>query len=289
MIGAAGFASKGVFAKLLYAEGWGADAVLLTRSCIALPIIGVWAVRVAGVKRLLSPPPRALVGAFISGTLCYYVGALLDFKALEMIHASVERVLLFSYPSIIVVLHSILYRTKPSRTIVLALALTYAGILMVVTGLDLSLLRGNLPGATLVLAAAVTSALYYLAGDRWTPTLGSVTFTFYALCAATGCLITHSLLLAPKQPIVWTGHGVLLMACLVAFATVIPMLAMAEGVRRLGAPRASIISTIGPPITIFLGNWLLTERLTIPQWVGVGLIVVGILTLELRKGAAGRR
>jgi drug/metabolite transporter (DMT)-like permease len=56
---------------------------------------------------------------------------------------------------------------------------------------------------------------------------------------------------------------------------------MAEGVRRLGAPRASIVSTVGPPLTIFLGNWVLDERLSLPQWIGVLSIVAGILTLEL--------
>ena len=74
---------------------------------------------------------------------------------------------------------------------------------------------------------------------------------------------------------------------LVICATVVPMLAMAEGVRRLGAPRASVVSTVGPPTTILLGAWLLDERLSLIQWMGVGLIVGGILFLEaLRRRSA---
>jgi drug/metabolite transporter (DMT)-like permease len=283
IIGASGFASKGVFAKLLYADGWSTDAVLTVRSFLALPLVAAWALWMVGAKRLIDVRPQVVIGAMIAGALCYYFGALLDFQALQLIHASVERVLLFSYPSIIVVLYSFIYRQRPETHVLVALALTYSGILMVVTGLDLTVLKSNLAGASLVLATAVTSALYYLASDRWTPGAGSITFTLYALASATLCMIVHAALLPASHTIVWNSQGVALMAGLATFGTAIPMLAMGEGVRRLGAPRASIVSTVGPPITIVLGNWLLAEHLTPPQWIGVALIVAGILNLELGK------
>ena len=75
MIGAAGFASKGVIAKFLYADGWADEAVLATRSFIALPIIAVWALWAVGPRALLRPPPRALLGAAGAGCLCYFLGA----------------------------------------------------------------------------------------------------------------------------------------------------------------------------------------------------------------------
>jgi drug/metabolite transporter (DMT)-like permease len=85
----------------------------------------------------------------------------------------------------------------------------------------------------------------------------------------------------------WSGRDVALIAGIVVFATIVPMLAMAEGVRRLGAPRASLVSTIGPPTTILLGAWLFGERLHPAQWCGVALIVAGILTLEGARRPAG--
>lgn len=286
VLGASGFASKGVFAKLLYADGWSTDAVLTVRSFLALPLVAAWALGMVGMKRLTDVSARVLLAAAVSGSLCYYFGAMLDFQALQWIHASVERVLLFSYPSIIVVMYSLIYRQAPERHVVIALILTYSGILMVVTGLDLGVLHSNLAGAGLVLAAALTSALYYLASDRWTPGVGSVTFTFYALAAATLCMAVHTAMLPAGHVTVWNPRGMLLMGGLAIFATAMPMLAMGEGVRRLGAPRASIVSTVGPPITILLGDWLLAERLTTPQWIGVALIVAGILNLELGKPKA---
>ncbi len=279
-IGAVGFAAKGIFAKALYVDGWDALDLLVTRAVLALPVIALWAVWSAGPTGVLRAPPRAMLGAAIAGIGCYYFGALWDFQALQLIDASVERVLLFAYPSIIVILHALIYRRRPTARVIVALALTYAGILMVVTGLDMGVLHGNLAGAGLVLACAVTSALYYLAGDRWTPGLGSVAFTFYALSAATLCLVIHRAFSHAPLTLAWSGREVALVAGIVVFATIVPMLAMAEGVRRLGAPRASLVSTIGPPTTILLGAWLFGERLHPAQWCGVALIVAGILALE---------
>ena len=286
MIGAAGFASKGVIAKYLYADGWGADAVLTTRSLLALPIIAAWALWAAGPRALLRPPPRAALGAAVAGCLCYYLGATLDFRALTMIDASIERVLLFSYPSMVVVLYAGIYREWPEPRVLSALVITYAGIFMVVTALDASVLRGNAAGGGLVLACAMTSALYYLASDRWTGAIGSVAFTFYALTASTACLVLHRLVAGDAGGTAWQPRDLWLLLALVVLATVVPMLAMAEGVRRLGAPRASVVATVGPPTTILLGAWLLDERLRRAQWVGVALIVAGILALELAKRPA---
>jgi drug/metabolite transporter (DMT)-like permease len=262
--------------------------VIATRAVLALPVVWAWAAWRVGLREMLGAPRPALAGAAAAGVLCYYVGTLFNFYALTLVDASVERVLLFSYPSIVVLLHSVLHRQLPTRRTVVALVLTYAGILMVVSGFDPAILRANLKGAGLVLVCALTFSVYYLASDRWTPRLGSITFTVAALTAATACLVVHALVRGSHEASPWNGETALLMLGLVVIGTVLPMLSMAEGVRRLGAPRAAVVSTIGPPTTIFLGAWLLGERLTPAQWAGVLLIVAGILVLEvLRRRAPG--
>jgi drug/metabolite transporter (DMT)-like permease len=285
-IGAVGFASKGIFAKALYAQGWNVGAVVTIRALLALPVTLAWVLCITRSTPLRFTHPRAIAGACLAGIACYYVGAMLDFQALTLIDASVERVLLFSYPSMVVILDSVLYRRRPQASVISALIVTYLGISMVVTGLDLRILHGNLAGAGLVLACASTSALYFVAGDRWTQSIGSAGFTLFALTAATACLTIHHLVFGTSGHPPITLKSSLLFAGIVVFSTVIPMLAMAEGVRRLGAPRASVVSTVGPPTTILLGSSLLHEHLTIPQWIGVGLIVGGILLLETMQRRA---
>jgi drug/metabolite transporter (DMT)-like permease len=262
--------------------------VIATRAVLALPVLWAWAVWRVGLREMLTVPRAALAGTAAAGVLCYYVGTLFNFYALTLVDASVERVLLFSYPSIVVLLHSVLYRRMPTLGTLVALVLTYAGILMVVSGLDVAIFRANLAGAGFVLVCALTFSIYYLASDRYTPRLGSVRFTVYALTAATACLVVHGLVRDSHATAPWNAHTTPLMLGLVVFGTVLPMLSMAEGVRRLGAQRAAVVSTIGPPTTILLGAWLLHERLTVAQWSGVLLIVAGIVVLEvLRRRAPG--
>ena len=283
-LSACGFASKGIFAKILYAQGWDYQSVLTTRALLALPPLWLWATLQNEKGALLRASPRALAGAALAGLLCYYAGALLDFKALMLIDAGVERVLLFAYPSMVVLLHAALYRTWPTRSAWFSLALTYAGILLVVSGFDARILSANLKGAGLVLIAALTFAIYYLAGDRFTRRIGSLTFSLAALSASATALAIHYLVTRGwPRATHWTSSDFELMAGLVVFATILPMVLMAEGVRRLGAPRAAVVSTVGPPTTIVLGALLLGESLTPAQWTGVTLIAAGIAVLELAK------
>lgn len=280
------FATKGIFAKLVYAAGWDWETVLVVRAAFALPILWAWALWKVGAPALLRPPRTAVLGAAAAGVFCYYLGTLLNFYALTLIDASIERVLLFAYPSFVVVLYSVLYRERPAASVLLALALTYVGIVMVVSGFDLAVLGANLHGAGLVLGCALTFAVYYLASDRWTRSIGSIAFTVYALTAATACLLVHHFVRTAPGTAPWSADTALLMGGLVVVGTVLPMLSMAEGVRRLGAQRAAVVSTIGPPTTILLGAWLLDERLTLAQWLGVALIVAGIIVLEVLRRKA---
>lgn len=230
----------------------------------------------------------ALVGAAAAGALCYGLGASLDFYALTLLDVGVERVLLFSYPSMVVVLAALLHRRMPAPRVVAALLVAYLGILLVVSGFDLSILTANLAGAGLVLGCALTMAIYYLASDRWTGVLGSAAFTLCASFAATAFLTGLFVACHGVPRLTFGARDPALLFGLVGVATVLPMLAMAEGVRLLGAARAAIVSSVGPPITLLLGAWLLDERLKAAQWTGVALIVAGILILELAQPQAQR-
>jgi drug/metabolite transporter (DMT)-like permease len=278
---AVGFASKGIFAKLLYARGWDPDSVLTVRALVALPFVCGFALWRTGLAAILRMPLGAVAGAAAAGAFCYSFGAVLNFHALALIPAGVERVLLFSYPSMVVLLQALVRRRMPSPRVLAAVALTYGGILLVVGGVDLASLRADLYGAGLVLVCALTFAVYYLASDRWTPAAGSAAFTVVALASATALLVLWDL---ARHGRVATVHGdlagALLMAGLVLFATVMPMLMMTEGVRRLGAQRSAVASTIGPPATLAMGALFLGERLGGLQWAGALLIIAGIVVLQ---------
>jgi drug/metabolite transporter (DMT)-like permease len=226
----------------------------------------------------------------LGGALSYYFGTWCDFRGLELTTASLERALLFAYPAFVVLLRAVAKRQPPPPRVVLALGMTYAGICLAVGVFDTALWRANAPGAGLVLVSALTFAVYLLINERLAPRLGSVGYVAVAMTAAASCFVVHFLLGAPPSaldlaPRAWAG--VLLMT---AFTNVLPLLMMAEGVQRIGAQRAAILSSVGPPFTLLAGVVVLGEALLPPQWIGTAVIILGVLVLETgRSRQRGRR
>ena len=228
--------------------------------------------------------------AALAGALCYYVGALLDFAALTMIDASIERVLIFSYPAMVVLFTSVRDRQWPSRQVLTATALTYLGIFFTMGGLDLDELRANLFGALLVIGSALSYAFYFMVSEKYTRSVGSARFTLLAMTAATACLAPHYFIVHGTAEFGDIGlHAWLLLVGLAVFCMFVPASLQAEGVRRIGAQRGAVISTVGPPTTVVLAWVLLGERLSAWQWTGMALIVLGILVLDLARSRDAAR
>jgi drug/metabolite transporter (DMT)-like permease len=279
--GAILFATKGVFSKALWASGVDYLTITALRALLALPMFAALAVW-RGMS-LRGVPRPAVLQAVLAGVLCYGFGALLDFHALELIDVSLERALMFSYPALIVAWYAIVRRTLPRPAMLLALALTYAGVLLVVGAFDVQLWRQNLGGALLVLCCAATTASYFLLGERSIPHLGSSGFTVVAMAAAAVMVIAVFLATHPLEVVAQLDlKQWLLLLALAVLCMFLPTLCQAEGIRRLGAQRGSMASTIGPPAAMLLGAALLGERPGAWQVVGTGLILCGIAVIARR-------
>lgn len=278
------FASKGLLAKAAYARGLHFETLVVVRAVLAMPLFWMFAMTREPRASLRGTPRAAVCAAALAGVLCYYVGALTDFYALTLIDASVERVLLFSYPAIVVAIGSMMKRRWPARSVLLAVTLTYIGIFFTMGGFNMAVLQANSVGAAFVLISALTYALYFMIGEKFTREIGSSRFTLIAMTAAAIALMVDYALtrdvseLAAIDSTTWVILGVLAVFCMF-----IPALMQAEGIRRIGAQRGSVVSTAGPPTTIVLGWLLLSERLSAMQFAGVALIVAGVLALDLAK------
>ena len=285
------FASKGIFGKALYQRGVGVELLVMVRAVIAVPFFAWFALRPVAPPRPAEdgqkPPParpRAILAAAVAGITCYYVGALVDFWALSLIDASIERVLLFSYPAIVVLIGSVLARRAPEVRVVAAMVVTYAGIFFAMGGIDLAELRANLFGASLVLVAALTTAIYFLIGERFTNELGSTRFAAIGMSSSAAMLALHFAVFGSFDEFrTLEAYDWLLLVILGTLCMFIPGLLQAEGMRRAGAERAAIASTIGPPTTILLAAIFLGERLNFWQVLGSAMIVGSVLMLSWPK------
>lgn len=283
-------ANKGILAKLLFAEGVDVTALVAVRGMLALPLFWAWAMWRLGWGGMILRDWPGIGLSVLAGLVCYYAGALVNFEALRLIDASLERVLLYAYPSFVVLAEALRLRRPPPPRTLLALALTYAGIALAVGLLDGDLWRSNLFGAALALLSGLGYTVYFLLNQSAAARIGSVRFTVYGMTAAAAGLMAHyvalrgdAMRIAGFTPLAW-----LWMVLLVVGATVMPLFMIAEGVGRLGAERAALVTTIGPPTTIVMAWLVLGEVLTGLQILGATVVIAGILVLE-EKGLRGLR
>ena len=282
--GAVLLAAKGLFAKHLYALGLSFNDVAAIRSVMAVPGFALLAWLYQG------PAPAGhalsrndLMLAIFAGLLCYYLGALANFYALTIIDASVERPLLFAYPIFVVLITTIMTHKPPSPRVLLALMLSTLGVILVTGALQTELSAPEWSGMAWILFCSLSIAIYFLISGELTQRLGSGLFTLIAMTAAALGMAIHSQFAEGWENINLTEAAWWTLIALVVFSTVLPLFLMAEGVRRVGAAKAALISTIGPPATALMAYELTGEILSISQFAGIGLVVIGVLALEIRR------
>ncbi|MGV3503048.1 MAG: DMT family transporter [Adhaeribacter sp.] len=279
------FSSKAVIVKLAYHYPVDAVSLLTLRMFFSVPVF----VLTGYFSRRKNPAPAVLTRRdycwlVIMGLVGYYLSSLFDFLGLQYITAGLERLILFIYPTLVVLL-SALFLGKPiTRSQVLALVLTYAGVLLVLLGDVHVESRANmLKGGLLVFISAFTYATYLMGSGQLIPRFGTVRFTSYAMTLAALGVFGHYLA-AGEQSLLQLPLPVYGYAFLMAMvATVAPAYLLSAGIERVGAGNASIIASIGPISTIFLAYIFLGERVSLVQLLGTGIVLAGILLITLRK------
>lgn len=284
--GAIMLASKGLFAKALYAQGLDHHAVAAARSVLAVPgfIALAWWSR--GASRKLPWSLKETVVAALAGLLCYYVGSLANFYALTLIDAGVERAILFSYPAMVVLLELLVSRQRPRKTALAALCATSVGVVLVTGMASRSISSDELSGVLWILFCSATIAIYFLVSARLTRRMGTGRFTMVAQTAAGLGFLCHYQIHDGWMQLTLPGSSLYLLLAMVVFATVLPLYFISEGLRQVGASRAAIISTLGPPATAIMAYSLLGEVMTLMQMAGLALIVLAVASLERREQAA---
>ena len=285
-IGAVLLAAKGLFAKTLYDMGLSFHDVAAIRSVLAVPGFALlaWLHRSKPRAERDSTSQRSdLLLALFAGFLCYYLGALANFYALTIIDASVERPLLFAYPIFVVIITTVITRQPPSARVLLALLLTTLGVVLVTGALNARLSASQWSGMAWILFCSMSIGIYTLISGELTQRLGSGLFTLTAMTAAAVGMAVHYQIAAGWENVALSVPAWGTLAALVVFSTVLPLFLMAEGVRRIGASKASLISTLGPPATAILAQELTDEILSPAQWLGIALVLIGVMALEVRR------
>ncbi len=283
LAGSIAFSGKPVLVKAAYQHGVDTTTLLALRMLFALPffLALAWQVRGGGTSA------RLVLGDWLRlawlGLTGYYLASILDFWGLGYINAGLERLILFLYPTLVVVLGAWLAGRRVARREAWALTLSYGGIaLAFASDLHLATDRGGLLlGSALVFGSAVTYALYLLASGDTIARVGPRRTAAYAMLISTVLVLAQFAATQPlaalRQPLPIYG----LALAMAVFSTVLPAVLLAEAIKRIGAGQVALVGSAGPIITIYLGVVVLGEPATVVQLIGAGLVLAGVLQVTL--------
>lgn len=282
LLGSIGFSGKTVIIKLAYQYDVDVMTLLALRMLFAFPMFVAMAWWAGGAGAAMTR--RDWLAIIALGFIGYYLGSYLDFAGLQYISAGLGRLILYLYPTVVLLLSALFLKQPINLRQIASLALSYLGIAFVFqheagVGDDL---RTTALGAVLVFSSAVTYAVYLIAGSRVVQRLGSLRFTAYASISATFFVLAHFMLthgparLAVAHPIYW------LTLVMAVFSTALPLWLIAEGLKRIGANQAALVACIGPISTIALARIFLDEPVTAIQLTGAALVLGGVMIISLR-------
>jgi drug/metabolite transporter (DMT)-like permease len=286
VLGVLGFSFKAILIKLAYRWAPVDPVALLTlRMLYAAPFfvaMAWWSGR-ATPRKIGSRDVRLLIGL---GFVGYYLSSLLDFLGLQYVSASLERLVLFLYPTIVVVLSAIFLAQPVTRRATAALVLSYAGIALAVwhdvriTGDPAAIALGS----ALVFGGALGYAIYLVAAGGIIGRLGSSRFIAWAMLASTVFITLHFALTRPMSALQLPPSIHALTLAMAIFCTVLPTWMIAESVRRIGASTSSLVGSLGPVFTIGFGALILGEAVNLLQLVGVALVLAGVMLVSRGSG-----
>ena len=269
-LGAVAFSGKAIIVKLAYRYGVDAVTLIMYRMLFSLPLFLLltwWSGR--GKPPLTWRDARAVLGLGFCG---YYLASFLDFAGLRYISAGLERLILYLNPTLVLGLGVLKFHRKVSRQQIVALGVSYAGVLCVF-GREVSLQGANVPlGATLVFGSAVSYAVYLVYSGEEVKRLGALRLTGLATTVACFICIAQFFILRPVSAMAVAPQVLWLSALNATACTFAPVLMVMMAIERIGASLTAQTGSIGPLSTIFLAVLLLGEPFT--AWVAAGTVLV---------------
>ena len=278
------FSAKAIIIKLAYRHGVDAVTLLALRMAMAAPffVAVAWWFNRGGRTRSLTRADWIAI-AFL-GIVGYYLASLFDFLGLQYITVALERLVLFLYPTFVVLLSAALYGRVIVGRDVAALALSYTGIALVLAN-DIATQQDNvLLGAFWVALSALAYAVYLIGNGRMVMKMGSVLFASLASIVSCAAVVAHFLVVRDAAHL-WTQPSPVygLTFLMAVFSTVLPVIFMSVGIRLIGSSHASMLGTVGPVAAIFLGFAFLDEPITAIQLAGAALVMTGVVAITLAR------
>ena len=282
--GAIFFSTKAVMVKLSYRYEINAIYLLLLRMLFSLPFYVAIYWYVSSKNPIKKEVKKDYLYVVLFGFLGYYIASYFDFWGLQFISAGLERIILFIYPTLVVLINFAFFKKPIKKIQTLAIIITYLGVLAAfVFDTNVADQKFLLFGGALVFLSALTYGSY-LVGSEWLiPKFGTLRFTALAMMVSCVCVILHTILANGFSFPIFQAEVYWYALAMAVFATVLPSFMISEGIKRLGSSNASIIASIGPISTIILSKIFLGEDFNFGQLIGTVLVILGVILVSKAK------
>lgn len=288
VLGAVCFSTKAIFVKLAYRDSE-VDAITLLalRMLFSLPFFSISAWAYSQRESNVRFTRKEWLQVALVGCLGYYVSSLLDFWGLQFVSAGIERLILFVYPTFVLLLTALWFKQPVTGKQWLAVSITYIGLLIAfISEAQIAITANFYLGAFLILICAFTYASYIVGSGRLIPKVGAMKFNSYAMSFASLAVLIH-FFSASDSSLLNLPFIVYLYAFLMAVvSTVIPSYLVSVSINRLGANNTAIIASVGPVSTILQAYYFLGESVSLLQLAGTAFILVGVLLITWRTQRA---
>ncbi len=284
IIGTLVFSFRPILVKLVYVTYPVSPVTLLfLRMSIALPFFLVVAWWLRGDEPRLTGLDWTKVAAL--GFIGYYAASFLDFIGLKYVGAGVGRLILYLYPTLVLLISFLFLHRRPTRRQLGALVITYAGVALILS----SQLHGGaeerlfLLGALFVFASSLFYATYLVASAELVKRVGSMRFTAYSMAVATLPALAQFFAIEPMSALDLPGKIWLYAILLATFTTVLPLFIQAEALKRIGAAEFALIGALGPVSVAVTSALGLDEQFTLVQAFGGALVIFGVLLVSIKR------
>jgi drug/metabolite transporter (DMT)-like permease len=279
--GALCFSTKGIFAKLAFKYGVDGLQILTLRMLFALPFYII--ILINEVKKSpLTIAKKDWNDIIILGLIGYYLAALFDFLGLQYVSASLERNIIFTYPTFVLIMSKLFFKRKINNIQIMAVLICYVGILMAFYSDKTAYTSSNLTKGTIfILLSSITYAFYLVRSDRLIKNTGTVRFTCISMIISCVAVLIHYIIIHGFDILSFPYQVYLLGVGVAIIATVMPSFLMANGIRLIGSSNMAIIASVGPISTIFLSNFILHESISMLHIIGTAFVLTGVLLISL--------
>jgi drug/metabolite transporter (DMT)-like permease len=283
------FSTKAILIKLCFkTTNIDASSLLMLRMLFALPFYAAAMWYYFANQQLKKVKPSTYFAAGLIGLLGYYMSSLFDFIGLQYVSASIERIILFIYPTLAVLLNLLIFKVAITKRQWLAILITYIGIGLAYWG-ELNQIPDTKMfffGTWMILLCAITFAFYLVGSGKIIPKIGAPQFTSLSMLAASVGIFIHYFVTHQQgiasivdMPILYSS-SIWLVIALAIIGTVIPSFLMSGGMKRIGSNDLAIITSIGPVSTLFQARWILNEAFSWEQILGTVFVVLGVILVK---------